>query len=108
MERNIVQERRQSKRVPVGDGFFVCLTAPTRRPWHKGRTSAPAAWIRMKAAAVLVAAMLGTASVPLPAFPGVSPCEPCKEPDRSDWCYYAYEYYGSGAIGYFGDDCFVD
>ncbi|PKN64582.1 MAG: hypothetical protein CVU57_14310 [Deltaproteobacteria bacterium HGW-Deltaproteobacteria-15] len=28
------QERRQSKRFPVGDGAFVCLTSSGRRLWH--------------------------------------------------------------------------
>ncbi len=34
MGSEVVQERRQSTRVPAGDGAFVCLTAPERRLWH--------------------------------------------------------------------------
>jgi hypothetical protein len=34
MGSDILQERRQSKRVPVGDGAFVCLASSGRRLWH--------------------------------------------------------------------------
>ena len=34
MECDIGKERRQSKRVPVGDGLFVCFASPIRRPWQ--------------------------------------------------------------------------
>lgn len=34
MGSDIFQERRQSKRFPVSDGAFVCLTSSGRRLWH--------------------------------------------------------------------------
>ncbi len=34
MNSDIFLERRRSKRAPVGNGAFVCLTAPGRRLWH--------------------------------------------------------------------------